>query len=281
MLRISDTPCLHMNSPIDGFSRKGSDLVAGNYTVGSATSVVSVSELRLRFWPIVATIALGFLVILPTALANSLAVRIMGMERVRAMPWIALYANHLVQLLVALLLIGWLSKGRFAEYGLQWPKGKSYVVAAIAWGAFFGILMTVVDYFPQILARHALGDLPLTALNLAGWLSFEGFFVGFSEEIPFRGLLQTFLMKRSSGRIRFLKFDMHVAGVILAVLFALAHVSNFWERPFWFALGQQGYAFALAILYAYWYEKSGSLLASIVGNNVGDVVEYALMFLMA
>jgi|SRR6267143_2203668 len=252
-----------------------------NYIVGSAKSVFSISELRLRFWPIFATIALGFLVILPSVLANSWAIRLMGMERITAMPWIALYANHLVQLLVALLFIAWLNKGRFAEYGLQWPQGKSYATAAIVWGALFGVLMTLVDYFPQILARHAPGDLPLTALNLAGWLSFEGFFVGFFEEIPFRGLLQTFLMKRSSGRMRFLKFDMRVAGVILALLFALAHVSNFWERPFWFALGQQGYAFALTILYAYWYEKSGSLLASIVGHNVGDVVEYALMFLMA
>jgi hypothetical protein len=61
---------------------KGSDLVAGSYIVGSATSVFSISELRLRFWPIVATIALGFLVILPSVLANSLSVRLMG-QRVR------------------------------------------------------------------------------------------------------------------------------------------------------------------------------------------------------
>jgi CAAX protease family protein len=262
-------------------SGESSDLVTGSYIVGSATSVFSISELRLRFWPIVATIALGFLVLLPSALANSWAMRLIGMERSMAMPWLALYANHLVQLLVALLLIGWLSKGRFGEYGLQWPKGQSYAMAAIAWGFFFGVLMTIVDYFPQILAHTTPRDLPLTALNLAGWLSFEGLFVGFAEEIPFRGLMQTFLMKRTSGRVRFLKFDMHVAGVILALLFALAHVSNFWERPFWFALAQQGYALALGILYAYWYEKSGSLLASIVGHNVGDVVEYALMFLMA
>jgi hypothetical protein len=48
----------------------------------------------------------------------------------------------------------------------------------------------------------------------------------------------------------------------------------------WFALGQQGYAFALGILYAYWYEKSGRVLASAIGHNVGVVVEYALVFLM-
>ena len=141
--------------------------------------------------------------------------------------------------------------------------------------------MTIVDYFPQILAHTPPPrNLALTAASLVGWLGFEGIFVGFGEEIPFRGLLQTFLMQRTSGRVRLWEFDMHIAGVILALLFALAHMDNFWERPFWFALGQQLYAFALGILYAYWREKSGSVVAAIIGHNVGDGVEYALMFLM-
>lgn len=104
--------------------------------------------------------------------------------------------------------------------------------------------------------------------------------MGPTEEIPFRGLLQTFLMQRTSGRVRFWNYDMHVAGVILALLFALAHLSSFWTGQFWMALGQQIYAFALGILYAYWREKSGSILASTIGHNASDGVEYVLMFLM-
>jgi Type II CAAX prenyl endopeptidase Rce1-like len=100
-----------------------------------------------------------------------------------------------------------------------------------------------------------------------------------------RGILvdilpQTFLMQRTSGRVRFWKYEMHVAGVVLALLFALAHLTSFWTENLWIALGQQIYAFALGILYAYWREKSGSLLASIIGHNVSDAVEYVLMFLM-
>ena len=45
-------------------------------------------------------------------------------------------------------------------------------------------------------------------------------------------------------------------------------------------LGQQFYAFALGVLYAYWFEKSRSLWAPIVGHNVGDLTEYALIFAM-
>ena len=47
---------------------------------------------------------------------------------------------------------------------------------------------------------------------------------------------------------------------------------------FWIALGQQIYAFALGILYAYWREKSGSLLAPIIGHNVSDGVSTCSCF---
>src|SRR6202167_6484529 len=90
------------------------------------------------------------------------------------------------------------------------------------------------------------------------------------------GCYKRFLMQRTLGRIRFWKYDMHVAGVILALLFALAHLTSFWTENFWIALGQQIYAFTLGILYVYWREKSGSLLAPIIGHNVSDGVEYAL-----
>ncbi len=252
-----------------------------DYLIGSATSVISISRLRVRVWPMLATIGLGLLVLLPGGFVNGWVTERMGMDRSMAMPWLAHYIDHAVMLVIALVLAAWLSKGHVSEYGLQRPKSKSYVLAAIAWGAFFGVLMTLVDYLPQILVHTSPPDrLSLTATSLAGWLGFEGIIVGFTEEIPFRGLLQTFLMQRTSGRIRILNFDMHIAGVILAMLFALAHITSFWEKSFWLASGQQVYAFALAILYAYWREKSDSLLAPIIGHNVSDGVEYALMFLM-
>lgn len=251
------------------------------YLVGSATSIFSISGLRVRPWPILATIGLGLVVILPGGYITLLFTKGMGMQRAVAMPWVALLANHAVMLVIALALIAWLSKGKPSDYGLQWPKRKRYVLSALAWGAFFGVLMTVVDYFPQLLKHLPPPEnLSLSAGSIGTWLFFEAIYVGPTEEIPFRGLMQTFLMQRTSGRVRFWKYDMHVAGVILAVLFALAHLTSFWTESFWLALGQQIYAFALGILYAYWREKSGSLLSPIIGHNVSDGVEYALMFLM-
>jgi membrane protease YdiL (CAAX protease family) len=227
-----------------------------------------------------ATIGLAFAVLIPDAIVHNWVAGRIGMERATAMPWIALFVDHAVMTLVALALIALLSKGRMGEYGLQKPKGKSYVRASIGWGVFFGVLMTVADYLPSLLAHKPPESYALTPVNITGWLVFEFIYVGFSEEIPFRGLLQTFLMQRTTGRIRIGSYDMHAAGVVLAVLFALAHVSNFWVRPFWAALAQQVYAIALGILYAYWREKSGSLAASIIGHNLGDGVELSITFFL-
>jgi len=247
------------------------------YLIGSEASVFSISGLQLRLWPILATIGLGLLVVLPSGYVFFLLTQHMSKTETA----LALIANHAVMLLISVALIAWFSRGKFSEYGLQWPKHSNYVRSALWWGAAFGLLMTFVDYFPQILRHIPPPDnLALTPRSIGAWVFFEWIFVGPTEEIPFRGLLQTFLMQRTSGRIRFWKYEMHVAGVILALLFALAHLASFWQENLWIALGQQIYAFALGILYAYWREKSGSLLAPIIGHNVSDGVEYVLMFLM-
>jgi membrane protease YdiL (CAAX protease family) len=194
------------------------------------------------------------------------------------LPW--LYNHHLFQLLLALIGIAIVKRFVPADYGLHWPAEKTYIGAAICWGIFFAVLMTLVDYAPQILAHEtpSLGY-ELTAPNVWGWLIFEGVYVGPTEEIPFRALAVTYLAATMPGRLRWGRFEINWAGVIVALVFALLHASNFMHRPWPIALGQQVYAFALGVLYAYWLEKSRSVIAPIVGHNVGDVVEYALLFI--
>jgi membrane protease YdiL (CAAX protease family) len=82
------------------------------------------------------------------------------------------------------------------------------------------------------------------------------------------------------GKLKLGRYSMNGAGVVVAAIFALAHFGSFFDHPWWMALAQQFYAFALGVLYAYWLEKSKSVLAPIVGHNVSDVTEYALLFLM-
>jgi hypothetical protein len=83
----------------------------------------------------------------------------------------------------------------------------------------------------------------------------------------------TYLAATMPGKLRVGRFEMNWAGVIVALIFALLHAANFDLRAWPMALGQQIYAFLLG-----WLEKSQSVVAPIVGHNVSDGVEYAIVF---
>jgi membrane protease YdiL (CAAX protease family) len=121
---------------------------------------------------------------------------------------------------------------------------------------------------------------PMTRTNVVGWLGFEGVYVGPTEEILFRSLLVGYLIAAMPGTLRVGRYSMSWAGVIVAAIFAFAHVASSITRPSFAAIGQQIYAFALGVLYAYWFEKSRSVVAPIVGHNVSDVTEYAICFVL-
>ena len=71
---------------------------------------------------------------------------------------------------------------------------------------------------------------------------------------------------------------MSIAGIVIAVLFSLAHANSFWETTLFAAIGQQIYVTALGIFYAWLFEKSGSLLAPAIAHNAGDFIEWAACF---
>ncbi len=246
----------------------------------NSTQTQPTSGFRLKLVPILITTALGFAMPYVAAVAAVLCSRFLHTPSPHGplLPW--LYSQHAFQLLVALIVIAIL-KYRFvpADYGLHWPRDKTYIWPAILWGAFFGVLMTIVDYAPQLLS-HTKPDpgFPLTPGNIWGWIFFEGVYVGPTEEIPFRAVLVTYLATAMPGKLQVGRFNMNWAGIVVAVIFALLHANNFDTRHWQQALGQQIYAFALGVLYAYWLEKSKSVVAPIIGHNVSDVVEYLLLF---
>ena len=241
-----------------------------------------IDGVKLHAWPILLTILLGFGIPILAQLLVLIVQHFIPLPDRPANPWMEYYYDHAAQLVLALIAISVMKGFVKADYGLHAPRGDSYIAAAIFWGLLFGVVMTVVDFWPEISGRHAPSSPPyeLTPINVTGWLSFEGIFAGPPEEILFRGLLVTYLASAIPGRISFLRFEMNAAGVIVALIFALAHIGNFVSRPFWIASGQQFYAFALGVLYAYWFEKSRSLWAPIVGHNVGNLTEFILIFAM-
>lgn len=250
--------------------------------VDASSEAGAAGEFRLKALPIFYTFLLAVGVLLLSGITVEAVEHVVHLPERPTMPWISYYYGHVAQLAYALLAIAWLRKRHPADYGLHLPRGKSYLGPAIFWGLAFGVLMTLVDYWPQLLTLTRPQDetLALTPLNIGGWLSFEGIFVGPSEEIPFRALLVTYLTCTLPGRVSWRGYSMNGAGIVVAAMFALAHSANFFLRPFAMALGQQIYAFVMGVFYAYWLEKSRSVLAPIIGHNLSDMSEQILVFAM-
>ena len=188
----------------------------------------SEPRFKLKLIPILVTVALGYGVPYVAGFAAFFSSKIFGTPSPHGptLPW--LYIQHGFQLLLALIVIAVL-KFRFvpADYCLHWPRGKTYIWPAILWGCFFGVLMTLVDYAPQLMAHSKPNPgFPLTPSNIGGWLFFEGIYVGPTEEIPFRALLVTFLATTMPGKLHIGRFNMNWAGVIVALIFALLHANN-------------------------------------------------------
>jgi hypothetical protein len=187
-----------------------------------------------------------------------------------------LTAQHTVLLilgLVSIVIAKWIVP---ADYGLDLQDERSYVAVALLWGIIFGVLLALIDAAPSLLAHVPPKLDPTQTSNVPGWLAYNGLYVGTTEEIPFRALVVTYLSTTMPGTWRIGRYTMNAAGLVAAFIYAVS-VAGFLTAPLLVALAQFVCQFALAALYAYWQEKSRSVIAPIIGHNVSSVTEYALM----
>ena len=231
----------------------------------------------------VLSIVIVFVVIILVAVVSELfasfATGNFAKDTLETYPWIYLCFHHFMQMVVAIALMLVTGAG-LKHYGFELKSKNLYLIPAVIVGVLFGVIMTLVDHGPALITGNQIEGYTLDATNVAGWLSFEWLLAGTSEEIFVRGLLMTYLMTKFSGHVRFIRWDVHVAGVIIAVLFALMHIGSFWSGNLIYAIGQQIYAFILGLCYAYFYEKSGSLVAPIVAHNLSNGIEFVLLFIL-
>jgi membrane protease YdiL (CAAX protease family) len=186
----------------------------------------------------------------------------------REHPWIGAYEHHFWQLVLALLLIGVLSGCRFSEWGLNRRNAAvSWRILRIFCVVYFFIVLVVNVLAPLLLHQSRTAIPAMTAVNLAGWLSFMWAFVGVSEEILFRGLIQTFLARTWTGVSEMAGIAMPHAGIVTTIIFCLAHIDPFHPHVFW---DQQVWALGLGLYYSAVYYRTGSLLNPILAHNYSD-----------
>jgi membrane protease YdiL (CAAX protease family) len=110
----------------------------------------------------------------------------------------------------------------------------------------------LVFHFPRRLAQEAAANFLYLALP---------------EEFLFRGYLQQRLGRVLPGTWKFLRFEVPVAGVACAALFALAHVT-------YDAGWQRGLVFFPALVFAWLRRRSGTIVAPTLFHGTCNVVAY-------
>ncbi len=184
--------------------------------------------------------------------------------------WLHYINHHVVQMLIATVLIALLTRGHFKKAGFNLQNMRESL--NLLTKGFFPVLLIF------LLAGHAIvpliqatpperftGDLRL--LDFSGMMIFSWIIVGLSEETVFRGFFQSALAKFWNGTFRLFDTDIPIAGFIAALIFTIAHISfrNMSADPRQLIL-----AFVLGLYYAVAYYRTGSLLAPIIAHNLVD-----------
>lgn len=188
-------------------------------------------------------------------------------------------AMHCAGFLVALALMFVLKPFFGGSFGFSLPKGQSMIWPAFWVGCLVGVLMLGVDHSAELLrARPPQGPYTTNLANMIPWLIIQGGIVGLTEETVFRSLFQSYLLTQVTTRIHVGRSELSLAGILIAVVFSLAHADAFKHVAFVTALGQQIYAIGLGVFCGYLFERSGSILAPVVAHNAADFVEWICRF---
>ena len=196
-------------------------------------------------------------------------------------PWIVhYYMIEVPMLLISLLMIRRLSKGKWRDYGFNLSRQNLKIVPSLWMGVVFALVMAMIDHLPPIVRGSFRVDYDLTLINVLGTMSFMWIFVGIAEETLSRGLIQTYLMNRMDGDVKILRWNLHKGMIVAAAIFGLSHFFNLYRKPLEFVVPQMIYATIFGLVAGYIYQETRSLAGPVIMHNVADGLETTIEYLL-
>jgi hypothetical protein len=242
---------------------------------GEKPTMSAGTGFQLRAGPILVVIILSIALPVTASLILDVIGGYIPVAALHNQPLVSRFIDHAIELAIALGIIRYLKRSIPGDFGLRFPPGRSYVATAILAGIGFGVLMGLLNNSVQLLSH-----LPLLP-NVMGSSLFQDVFVGPMDEIPYRALLVTYLTAKMPGRVRWRRFEMNGAGIVVAVILAFGFANSLLGGMILPALGQFAGGVLLGVSYAYWFEKSRSVLAPIVGHAVTGLTELAMVYALS
>jgi len=182
--------------------------------------------------------------------------------------WIFAVLVHIPQFLIPFLLICYITKGKLGKYGFNLKEVPPFTYRRmVVIGVLFGLFMSL-KYISQIIKNAPLDiPQPVTWVSIVGSLAFQWIVVGLSEETMFRGLIQTYLMNNLEGYIKILGHNLHIGTIIGAIFWGGFHFINIIIMPLKLVIFFVILTTAIGLLMGYAYQKTGSLLTTIIVHN--------------
>jgi len=182
--------------------------------------------------------------------------------------------SHVIIFFIILVVL-YLLPGRLAEWGVNLGHWQTSLTLGIILGLTIGVVFSLFSHGTNITHWSVTGV--ITQLkdkqNLVHLLS-QIFLIGLSEELFFRGLLVTYLMKQYSVNL----IGLHIAVIIVSVMFASVHFYKLllgakFGKILPFVIGGFFYGLVLGWL----YQETGSLIGPVALHNLGN----SCMFLIS
>jgi len=192
------------------------------------------------------------------------------------LPYITIFLWHLYLLTIAVLfhLIFRI------DIGLHFDR--RLLLESILIGIIFGVIGIILEiksipnYALVFLSRQTFESEIYVALHLFKmW-----FWIGFTEEALFRGVIQTLLLMRFPRQIKIHNYQFKVGTILAGLIFGLVHIINvFGGLPLCYVICQVIAATAFGIAVGYIYQETRSIFTTSIAHNLANGITSVIYFL--
>lgn len=234
-----------------------------------------MKHLKKGLWMVLLTVVLLGAPMLARVITNLFDFSALDPDR--AFLWITV--RHILQALIVFVLVIVLSKTIKLDFNLGLGDRKVGFRYLKRFILFFSIYVVVVLLVTFSLGQFQAFQFPITAKNILGYLGFQLFLSGPSEEFIFRAFSMTVFayfvsQKRVDKRLSF-------ANLFSMVIFGLAHVAiSFSPFGLSYALPQVFLAMGLGYFYGDCYEKSKSVLYPMMMHSFSNILMVGLTIIL-
>ncbi|MFH5882244.1 lysostaphin resistance A-like protein [Liberiplasma polymorphum] len=190
-----------------------------------------------------------------------------------------LYVHHILQMIVIILIILVIKKFTTLTFGFT-SGNKEVGLAFVKKFTLYFFIYNVVLMVILVLSNQVTTlPFPINARNVTGYLSFQLFMSGPSEEILFRAFIMTIVGFFISKRVLSDRFS--IANILAALVFVVAHIA-FTLNPFSMSYQpiQLMYSLVLGLIYGICYEKTNSVFYPMALHSISNVISVSALLIV-